>query len=120
MDRYDYERGAFGSHKVKISLQKGNHKAVIFGEVGGNIGGASVLGHMTQGIEDNDIEFRVSEENRKYLDFEGEVTEGKMAYAEWVRLYDGDDVITVNIGEDSRYEFEHLMVAVEIVEFIPA
>lgn len=120
MKRYEYERGSFGSHKAKITLQKGKHKAVIFGEIGGNIGGAAVITHMAQGIEDNDIEFRVSEENRKHLDFEGEVTEGKMAFANYVRLYDGDDEIKEYIGEDSRYAFEHLVVAIEIVAFIPA
>lgn len=120
MEEYLYERGMFGTHKVKITLQKDTHKAVVFGELGGNVAGASILSSIASSLEDGEIEFRVTEENKKYLDFEEGAVEGKVFYADYVRLYDGGSMVKEYVGEDVRQSpFSSLAVGIEIVEFTP-
>lgn len=120
MNHYLYQRGMFGTHRVKIELQKGTHKAVVFAELGGNVAGAAVLSSIASYLEDNEMEFKVTEENKKYLDFENSAVEGELAYVDYVRLYDGESSITEYVGEDSGSKaFSNLVVAINIIEFEP-
>lgn len=120
MEDYLYERGMFGTHKVKITLQKDTHKAVVFGELGGNVGGASILSSIASSLDDGEMEFRVTEDNKKYLDFEEGAVDGKVFYADYIRLYDGDSMIKEYVGEDVRQNpMSSLVVGIEIVEYTP-
>lgn len=120
MDHYLYQRGMFGTHRVKIELQKGTHKAVVFTELGGNVAGAAVLSSIASYLEDNEMEFKVTEENKKYLDFEDSAVEGKLGYVDYVRLYDGERSITEYVGEDAGSKaLSNLVVGIDIMGFEP-
>lgn len=116
MDNYPYTPGAFGTHSVKITIQDGEYKAELFTEIGGNMRGAALLSSIQSSIDDNQIEFEVSEHNKKYLDFEENAKDGKFHYADRLKMFKGDLVEEYDISEDS-IGFGRFVTGIEFVDY---
>lgn len=116
MENYNYPYGNLGTHKVKITLQSGTLKGEVITELGGNMGGAAILSSIASSLEDNDVEFPVTEDNKKLLTFEEGAVDGKHSYADTVTLRDGDLSKTFDISENSN-KLKQLITSIEIISF---
>lgn len=116
MKSYSYTPGTFGTHTIKITVQDEQFKAELLTQICGNMKGAAVLSSIVSSIEDNDMEFQVSEHNKKYLTFDENAKEGKFAYADRLKMFDGDSVEEYDISEDSR-GFGRFVTAIEFIDY---
>lgn len=118
MQIYKDIHGVFGTHVVQITVQIDTYKADLITHLGGNSRGASILGSVINALESNDSMFTVTDENKRFLDFEESSLDKKHGYAKNLRLYNGDDYLSIDIGEDAGFPHRSV-VKVEILEFIP-
>lgn len=118
MENYSYNSSYFGTHTVNIKLQHGPFKAELITQIGGNMKGAAVLASVLSSIDDNDITFEVSDENKRHLVFESSAVEGKHAYADRLKMFDGLQAKEYDISEDST-GFGKFVTGVELIDYTP-